>query len=390
MSDKHDITIVEPDTPQKAKPLRKYWLVFLGILLLIILLLTWFLLSTSTSLDGIKRFFRYFGKDETQYGRLQFETYGTCCYTLADGRFAVATQSGAALYANDGSTLSRVQGSFLNPAMQSADEFLLIYDLGGTRLVLIDGEGSTLLDATASGVIYDAEVSSEGFISVLSEGKDCRATLTVYTKNGATPYVRNAKNNYLNTCAVSPDGDYAAATTLGQQEISFVSTAQILKTDQEEIAAEVSLGAQIVYDLRFLDNDTLCAIGEQSIVFFDTEGDVLGEYPANNGVIDSYSFGGDGFVTVLYDQYEAGGGSRLVTLDKRGKEIAYASLDRSPLHLSACGGYVCVLNEQELQIFSRKLALCSSTDNTGYLAAFVRSDGTAICVSSGEAELFIP
>ncbi len=390
MSDKNDITIIEPDTPQEAKPLRKYWLIFLGILLLILLLLTWFLLSNSTALDGIKRFFRYFGKDETQYGRLQFETYGTCSYALADGRFAVATQSGATLFANDGSPLCRVQGSFLNPAMQSADEFLLIYDLGGTRLVLIDGEGGTLLDVNASGLIYDAEVSSEGFISVLSEGTDCRAILTVYTKSGATPYVRNSKTHYLNTCAVSPDGDFAAATTLGQQEISFLSTAQLLQTDREEIAAEVSLGAQIIYDLRFLDDDTLCAIGEQSIIFFDTEGAVLSEYPAGNGVIDSYSFGGDGFVTVLYDQYEAGGGSRLVTLDQHGEEIAAVSLDRSPLHLSACGGYVSVLNEQELQIFSRKLSLRSSTDNTGYLAAFVRSDGTAMCVSGGEAELYIP
>lgn len=390
MSDKTEIQFVE-ETPEERKPsAKKRWLIFAGVLLLILLLLAWFLLSNSTSLDGVKRFFLYLGKDEAQYGRLQFESYGTCSYALADGRFAVTTQGGATLFAEDGSALCRVQGSFSNPAMKSADSFLLLYDIGGTRLVLLNSEGDTLLDTTASGEIYDAELSPEGYISVLCEGTNCRASLTVYTKNGATPYVRNSKNHYLNTCAVSPDGKYAAVSTLGQQDISFTGTVQLLETDQEEIAAELSLGSQMIYELRFLTNKRLCAIGEQRIVFFETDGTVLCEYEEDDGVLVGYSFGGDGFLTLAYDLYDTEGGSRLVTLDDTGEEIAAVRLSRSPTHISACGGYVCILNEQELLIYDRSLTLKNQTENAGYLAALVRSDGTALCVSSGEAVLYIP
>lgn len=390
MSDRADIQIVGEEPQDNQPSPKKRWLIFGIVFLLILVLLAWFLLSNSTALDGVKRFFRYFGKDDTQYGRLQFETYGTCSYALADERFAVATQSGATLFAPDGSALARVQGSFTNPAMKSADTYLLLYDIGGTRLVLLNSEGAALLDTTAAGKIYDAELSPKGYFSVLCEGEDSRATLTVYTNNGATPYRRNAKNHYLNTCAISPNGAYAAATTLGQQEISFVSTVQLLKTDEEEIAAEVSLGAQMIYDLRFLDNTRLCAIGEQTLVFFETDGTVLREYEVSDGILSGYSFDGDGFVTVIYDLYAVGGSSRLVTLDSEGNEIASVELDRFPTHLSACGGYVCVLNERELLIYDRSLNLRNKTENTGYLSAYVRSDGTALCVSTGEAVLYIP
>lgn len=390
MSDKTEIQFVE-ETPEERKPsAKKRWLIFIGVFLLILLLLAWFLLSNSTSLDGVKRFFRYLGKDEAQYGRLQFESYGTCSYALADDRFAVATQGGATLFAEDGSALCRVQGSFSNPAMKRAGSYLLLYDIGGTRLVLLNSEGNTLLDTTAAGEIYDAELSSEGYISVLCESTDARASLTVYTKSGATPYIRTSKNHYLNTCAVSPDGKYAAVSTLGQQEISFTGTVQLLQTDQEEVAAELSLGAQMIYDLRFLTNKRLCAIGEQRIVFFETDGTVVSEYEEDDGVLSGYSFDGDGFLTLVYDLYDTEGGSRLVTLDDAGKEIAAVRLSRSPAHVSACGGYVCILNDQELLIYDRSLTLKNKTENAGYLAALVRSDGTAMCVSSGEAVLYIP
>lgn len=390
MSDKPEIEIVEQTEEAKKTSSKKRWLIFGGVLLLILLLLAWFLLASSTTLDGVKRFFRYLGKDDAQYGSLQFETYGTCSYALTDGRFAVATQSGATLYAEDGSALCRVQGSFVNPAMKSTGELLLVYDIGGTRLVLLNSEGKTLLDTTVTDAIYDAELSTEGYISVLYAGEDCRAHLAVLTENGNTTYLRSSKTHYLSTCAVSPDGNLAAATTLGQKDIQFVSTIQLYQTNQEEIAAEIPLGAQMVYDLRFLDGSTLCAVGEQNIAFFETGGTCIGEYTVDDGVLAGYCFDGDGFVTLLYDLYEAGGGSRLVTLDKHGGEIATAVFDGSASHLSACGDYVAVLTEQKLLIYNRKLSLQNSTDNSGYLAAYVRADGTAMCVSSGEAELYIP
>lgn len=387
MSDHNKIEILKDEAPpQKTK---KRWIVFLLIFLLIFALLCWFLLSNSTSLDGVKRFFRYLGKDSAQYGRLQFETYGTSSYALVDDRFAVGTQSGAMLFAEDGSILGRVQGGFSAPALKSAGTYLLVYDIGGTHVALLNRDGDTCFDLTAGGTIFDADVSPAGYVALLYEGKESRATLEVYEKEGALLYRRNSKTTYLNACAVSPDGATAAAATLGQADVSFAGGIQFLRTDQEETAAEQSAGAQILYDMAFLNEDTLCAVGDHSLLFYQPDGVLRGEFMMTDAELTGYSFG-DGYVALLSDPYETGSACRLTTLDTDGTVLASAEVEGVPLDLSACGSYVAVLTEQTLFLYNRSLSPRGSTENKGSLAVLVRSDGTAFCISAGEAELYIP
>ena len=80
----------------------------------------------------------------------------------------------------------------------------------------------------------------------------------------------------------------------------------------------------------------------------------------------------------------------MVTLDENGEELGAVTLAQTPMHISACGSYVAVLTDQALTVYDSSLAVRNSTENSGYLKAFVRADGTAMCVSSGEATLYIP
>lgn len=394
MSDKPDIEIV-PNMPASEeaptqRPGKRRWLIFLGVFVLILALLVCFLLANGTSLDSAKRFFRYLGKEGTSYGDIRFETYGTCSYDLFQNALAVGTQSGTTLFAEDGDTVARVQGSFSQPALLSAGSYLLNYDIGGTRLALISAKGDTLFDLTCNGAIYDADLSPNGYVCVLYEGTDCRATLEVYEKSGALLYRYNAKSHYLNACAISNNGALAVASVLGQKDVTFTGSVLFLKTSSEDTPAELSLGNQLLYDLRFLTADTFCAVGENSLCFVGTDGEQKGEFTANNGKLEGYSFGGDGFVAILTDSYESGSTCRLTALNYQGDELATIGLGQSPVHLSANGSYLSLLTEQELMIFGSGLNLQSRTDSEGYLAAFVRPDGTAICVSSGAAKLYIP
>ncbi len=384
--------IFEPEQqPEQEKPSRmRRWLIFLGILLLVLALLVLFLLSSTTALDGIKRFFRYLGKDETQFGSIEFAPYGTCSYAPVDGQLAVATQSGATLFAVDGSSLGQVQESFSSPALIASDDRLLIYDIGGTYFSVMNSGGVLLFEKTAAGAIYDASLAENGGCAVLYAGSDSRAVLEVYDKSGVLLYRRNSKSHYLNTCALSPDGKLAAVTTLGQEAIAFRSAVQIFRTDSEDVAAECVLGPELIYDFAFVSADTLCAVGENKLYFLGTDGTLRGEYAAENGELIGYCLSGDGDVRALYDLYETGSHYRLITLDEDGKVTASFTVEDTPQHLSVCGSYTAVLTESELFIYDSGLKLRSRTENTGYLCAYVRADGTALCIATGKAELYIP
>lgn len=385
MSDK-----IQEERPAKAvKPARR-WLIFILIVFVVVILFGLLLLSTGSSMDRVKRFFRYNGLKDGDYGNIKSEASGNMdCRTVGDC-FAVGTQNALSLYAEDGTLLAQDTGTYTSPALLGTDECVLAYDIGGTHIAALHTDGKTCFSLDTDGLIYDADLASDGAACVLTEGSDCRAVLEVYRKDGTLLFRRNSKTNYLNACALSPNHEFAVVSTLGEDELSFSSTAQIFDTGSDSVYAEIPLGNQMIYDLFFVDDDTICAVGESELTFFLTEGIIIGDYAPESGSLISYSFGGDGFVTLLYDRFTETNRYCLVTVNGKSMPIASVYSDSTPLDISACGEYVSVLTNMNLLVYNRELDEQYTALNSVWKRACVRPDGTAYGIGSDEVTLFIP
>ena len=53
--------------------------------------------------------------------------------------------------------------------------------------------------------------------------------------------------------------------------------------------AEVDLGNQVIFDLRFWGKNRICALGEEELLVFDTKGEVLGRY--DTGSVTDFDLG---------------------------------------------------------------------------------------------------
>ncbi|MBQ6431555.1 MAG: hypothetical protein IJJ99_06750 [Oscillospiraceae bacterium] len=360
------------------------WLIYAVIGIAVALLLVLYLWTQTSSLDKLKRFVRYSGRHFASFS-VSVPDAGAC--VIAGDRLCTASQDGVSAYAADGRLVFRVGAPYRDPAIKAAGDCILCYEIGGRQLSLLDTGGKERFSLHTDGRIYDAEVAQSGAVTVLTEGDGCRAVAEVYSKKGALLFRHESKSRYLNACALSPDGDYLAVNALGQEDIRFASAAMLFATDSEVMQAELSLDAQMIYDMAFLDDETLCAVGESSLQFFKADGTLLREYALQNGSLSAYRFA-DGIAAAAYDLLS--GGSALVLLDAQGKELAYAEIDSPVLHLSICGSYLSVLTGRELRVYDCSLRLCGSTENQGWLAALVRSDGTAMCLTGSGAVLYIP
>lgn len=380
MSDRPGIEIVRAAKTQKRQSPRKRWLLFLFIFLLIILLLITYLLCFTTTMDGVKRFFRYFGKDAS-YGSIRLDSSELLSYTTVEDLLAVADANGVTVFNEDGTVRWRSDGSY--SALKSKSEYLLAYDIGGTALTLFQSDGEVLFALKTKNPLYDAEVSDEGFVAVLCGGTIDHATFEVYNPDGELLYRRGSKTKYLNACAVSPDGSFAAISTFTDEDFSLESSVQYLKTDREQLHDEFAAGNRLIYDLAFTDTEAVCAVSSDALLFFGGE-----SKKECTGKLLNYSFDGDGYVTALFEL--TANRSRLVTLDAAGNTIASTELSALPLSVTSRGDYIAVLTRQELLIFDSGLTLRNQTTNNGYLCALARSDGTAICIASEEAALYIP
>lgn len=371
-------------SPEAEPKTGRRWLRYALIALVVVLLLICYLWTQTSSLDGLKRFVRYSGKRYEPFS-VSVPDAGAC--VIADDRLWTASQEGVTAYGADGRQLFRVGAPYRDPALKSTGDHILCYEIGGTQLSLFDTDGTELFSLHADGRIYDAEVARSGAVSVLTEGDGCRAVVQVYAASGAPLFRHDSKSRYLNACALSPDGGCLAVNALGQEDIRFASAGLLFETDSTDAPTELSLDAQIIYDMAFTDEASVCAVGEGSLQFFTADGKLLREYSLQTGRLSAYRVA-DGLSAAAYELLS--GGSAVVLLGAQGKELAYAELSGSVLHLSVSENYISVLTDRELRIYDRSLQLCGSTDNPGWQTALVRSDGTAMCLTGYSAVLYIP
>ena len=246
MSD--NVTPIFPEeTPPEKKSHKKQWIIFSCILAAVLILVFLILYFFTDSMNWMKR------QDAEEYSKnLKFDAYGNSVYALADSNFVVASQDGISFFSKQGKLLQKLTGSLSNPVLHVTKGFVLMNDVDGRRLVLLNEEGKVSFDLQMSGIIYDADLIENGTCAVLYEGSDCYAILDVYNSRGDLLYSHHSESTFLNSCALSPDGSLAVVTTLGQEDINFQSTGRILTTREEGILATVSFGNQIVFDTAFL------------------------------------------------------------------------------------------------------------------------------------------
>lgn len=380
-----------PQEPADKGSHRRQWLLWGMIVLAALLIFSIILLTCTNVFDGLFRSVRYIGKRDSDYGKVTFDGYGVTDHALVDDSLVVAGHGGLTVYKEKGSVAGKLQRDISAPKLMGQKDALLVYDVGGTYLGVLDEGGIVSWEITTPGKILDADFGETGYVSVLFSGVDARSTLEVYNEDGNLIYRRNAKSHYLNACSISPNGRYVVATALGQEDLSFVTTAEIYPTGTEEVAAKIPLGSQIIYDLAFTDDETVCAIGQQAVRFFSVDGELLGEYEPESGEIAAYSFDGDDFVVLAEELFQTGKRYRVIAVENDGTIRGSLQTEETPLHISANQEYASVITAQNIYIYNDRMELQHKTENEeAYIRALVRKDGTVLLVGSGAAELYIP
>lgn len=390
MSDRKIISINEAREKQQAKkrPSRaKIWL-FAAIIFAMLVVLALIFLDEELNLDKVRRFFTYFtASDQAGYGEFNFDANHSNAYAAFDGGLAVAAQSGLCTYAANGTEVAFSQTSMSAPAIAASDSFAMAYDIGGDSILAVDRVGKTCLDLKAEGTIFDLDLAKSGYFCYAMSGEGYKTVLVVYNADRQEIYRWNSATDYLNCCAISKNGRYVAAISVGQMDTAFSSTALVLRTDETEPYAQIPLGSQAIYDLAFLDNGNLCAIGESAVQVMDVDGTLVGEYSYDNAQLADFSIDSDGIALYLSDLQ----GDRLAVLDEDGQCLQSKTPDKAPVSISLCGKYLAVLMPNEITIYNRDFEVYwHSTNIITASQALMRKDGTVILAGGSRATLYLP
>ena len=375
----------------EKRPLRRI-ILFAVLVLLVCAGIAAYVFRDALNTDAVRRFVRYLNVSGSETnGQFLFDAGNTNRYADFDGGLAVASLSGVAAYAADGSEFTLTQEKMSAPALCQAGRYVLAYDVGGTALHEISAAKGSVLDLSAERPILDADLAEDGSLCYSSSESGYKSVLYVYNARQALIYRRLSASQYLPICAVSKGAAYAAAAALGQHDGVYETTIQILKTDEEDVTSSVSFGSELIYDLTFADADTVLAVGEDHARWYTLGGEKLGSYDYTESYLKDFDFGGSGFLTLVLNKYQAGNRYHVTTVGSDGEALGSLEFDEQILDVSAAGKYVAVLTAGKLNIYDSTMHLYAQTDNTsGAANAVMRADGTALLIGSGRASRYVP
>ena len=342
-------------------------------------------------LDSLRRWVKYMNVDEETNGVYSFDAHSSNRYASFDGGLALASVSGLSTFDESGAERFLIQQQMNLPQLQVAGDMAMVFDVGGNTLVALHKRSGEVLHLEEARPILDADLSSGGYICTSSSASGYKSVLSVYNADQDLIYRWLSSTTYIPNCAISPDGRTMAAIGLGQSDGVFESSLLFFRTDAEELQTTVSLGSDLIYDVMFLDGNTVCAVGETGVQYVSMKGELLGMCSYEDRYLKDFDAGGDGFLTLSVNMYRAGNRYSLLTIDKQGQKIAELYIGQEILDLSACGRYLAVLTTEGLTIYTQDLTVYAETVETGNATAVVmRKDGSVLLLGGGQGRLYIP
>ena len=389
MSEK--ITPLHPERERKRK-LRRRILSLVGVLVLVLGAVAVILFHDELNLDRLRRYVTYLNvRDSGDYGVYAFDAHSAnACAAYEDG-LAVASVAGLELFGPSGESLVSVSANLTAPVVATGGQLAMAWDTGGEKLLAAEPADGAVLDATVTAPLLDADISDDDWICYASPEDGYKTVLTVLDDSQKSVYRWLSSSQYLPLCAISDGGGTLAAVALGQQDGAFASTLQLFSTSQEDPGPSLSLGNQMILDLDFVESSRLCAVGEESLQYADTDGNLIGTYSYDGSYLTDFDLSGSGFSVLALNQYQAGSRYSVVTVDHDGVETGRAFLGEEVLSVSASGSYVAVLLADRLVIYRQDLTEYAQTSEIyGASRVAMRDDGTALLIGSGSAHLYLP
>ena len=369
--------------PRKQNSLLRQLPAGILTLLLIMAALLVFVYRDAFSSDNLRQLFARENSVTPARDAFTYETGAEQVFAPAGDGLAVACSSSVQLLDDKGQTVYKQVVSFDLPAVFACSEQALFCDLGGTDCIVADMEGGSK-NLGGNREILSASMNDSGWFSLVTAEPGYKGLVSVYSADCEKRFEWWSGAGYVLRAVVSPDNRNLAVLS-AEKEGSYL---RFFALNSEKVQAELLLENLLFYDLYYLNDNTLCMIGDSGLYYVSTDGTVKHEYLFNGSYLLDYEFN-QNFIAVFLSNYHSGAGGKLLTLDQKASVLGVQALDRDVISLSAVGKQLLVMTGGGLVLYDQALVrqYANETLMTA-LRAILRPAGDILLLSAYSAERF--
>ncbi|HEX9062513.1 MAG TPA: DUF5711 family protein [Clostridia bacterium] len=277
------------------------------------------------------------------------------------------------------------QLSIGNPRMKTSGKDLLVYDLGGKQIYILNGKEMKWSKTLDASILY-ADINIKGNVSVVHEVEGYKGGVTVYDPDGGEMFTRAIANNFPVCAKVSPDGKFIAINTVDTSGVKAASSIEFTDSLGKPCAAARNIKADKLFPgMWFLKNGVL-AVSDTDLVFVDEKGNEKWKKDFTDRRLESSKIvSGDQVVAAISKGGSAGAQTTdMKIFDSEGKEIHSFGVDKKVWAVNTCENMISINTGRDAFFYNVKGKLkgkfSTKTDITDIL--FFNSREAAVVTKS--------
>lgn len=239
---------------------------------------------------------------------------------------AVAGDSEIKFFTSTGRVTLSAGSHFTDPHIVCSDSTALVFDRGKTSYSVYNSFVAVHSESLEFPIV-NADMAKNGSFCIVTRSADYGSAVRVYNSSYELEMVYY-KNDYIVSARLSENGKFLAVVSLDSSEGESRLSLNVLKVGEDKVYSSAKLAGVLPYDVRFLSNNRIAVIGNESTSVYDIDCDRISliEYP---GKLSYMSFFADEMAMVFQKDRE-NGVSTVSCFDKNG----------ALKHTSSFNGYI--------------------------------------------------
>ncbi len=294
------------------------------------------------------------------------------CYAAVGDSLMTATTTSIRVFDAKGEAVLDKSCEFKYPTMSENADNAVVYDIGGTNVVYLDGS-----ELDAKNNIISANLSQSGHLALCTEEAGYKGSVTVYSADKTEVYKWLSADNWVVKAAVSPEGTRLAVLVSGENG----SIVKFFKLDSTDEQGSFAADQAVFNDICWL-GERVCCIASDRLYFCSDTGKAEDEYSFDGNFLDMFAVCGDNIVLELR-AHSYGGAGTLVSIDSSANLVGTAKPGAEIETFDFSNGKLLCLTQNKLLCYDDSLSLGFETEQTGAQTALLRSSD-AMLISGTE------
>ena len=228
------------------------------------------------TMENLRYFLRYIDtrqaeKSATTDTIVYGDTESIVRFGIYRGGLVVVGNDRVQIFDLTGEEILDINQSNASPQLLTSDEYMLIYNIGGTTFQLYNSL-SQKYEESYSYPIGCAALGDTGTFLITTRSMEYRSVVNVYNRDFDQIYRWYSPDKHImDACFRDGDEEFMLATLGTQNDGVFYAEIILCETDKEEKRAQFRIEDEIIYRARYTDDGGIILIGGKAVYVYDSE-----------------------------------------------------------------------------------------------------------------------